>query len=314
MTDKLQGVIAAIATAVDEAGEPDCARSTALARFLLANGCDALNVLGTTGEATSFSLEQRKRVMTAYRDAGLALDRLMVGTGAAAVADAVTLTRHAAELGFAGALLLPPFYYKGVPDDGLAAYVATIVQATAARPIPIYLYHFPSQSGLPWRVELIRRLLDEFGARIVGLKDSSGDMAYAREAAGIAPTFKVFPSTEAVLMEARTGVFAGCISATANLNADLCARAWRHGDAGALDVAVSIRKLFDGKQLVPGVKGLIAHIHGEASWARVKPPLAVSSAPERAAVAASYDALRARSDQPPGAGTKRAQVEGARLG
>ena len=135
-SSKLQGVIAAIATAVDEAGEPDCARSIALAHFLLANGCDALNVLGTTGEATSFSLEQRKRVMTAYRDAGLSLDRLMVGTGAAAVADAVTLTRHAAELGFAGALLLPPFYYKGVPDDGLAAYVTTIVQATAAAPVP----------------------------------------------------------------------------------------------------------------------------------------------------------------------------------
>ena len=101
MTSKLQGVIAAIATAVDDQGEPDCARSTALARFLLANGCDGLNVLGTTGEATSFSLAQRKRVMTAYRDAGLPLDRLMVGTGAASVADAVALTRHAADLGFA---------------------------------------------------------------------------------------------------------------------------------------------------------------------------------------------------------------------
>ena len=100
-TSKLQGVIAAVATAVDEAGEPDCARSTAFARFLLANGCDALNVLGTTGEATSFSLEQRQRVMTAYRDAGLTLDRLMVGTGAPR-SPAVTPTRHA-ELGFGGA-------------------------------------------------------------------------------------------------------------------------------------------------------------------------------------------------------------------
>src|SRR5215211_3871535 len=100
--DKLHGVIAAIATAVDELGEPDCARSTELARFLLANGCDGLNVLGTTGEATSFSLAQRKQVMAAYRDADLPMDRLMVGTGAASVADAVALTRHAAELGFAG--------------------------------------------------------------------------------------------------------------------------------------------------------------------------------------------------------------------
>jgi 4-hydroxy-tetrahydrodipicolinate synthase len=292
---KLQGVIAAIATAVDDKGEPDCARSTALARFLLANGCDGLNVLGTTGEATSFSLEQRKRVMSAYRAAGLPLDRLMVGTGAASVADAIALTRHAAELGFAGALVLPPFYYKGVPDDGLFAYVELIVQASAAEPIPLYLYHFPAQSGLPWHFKLVARLVETFGARIVGLKDSSGDMAYAREAATVAPGFKVFPSTEAVLMEARTGAFAGCISATANLNADLCARAWRNGDTAALDAAVAIRKLFDGKQLVPGVKALIAHIHDDAGWSRVQPPLSVFPARDRTAVSAAYDSLRGRS-------------------
>ena len=294
MSTKLQGVIAAVATAVDDKGEPDCARATALARFLLDNGCDGLNVLGTTGEATSFSLDQRKRVMTAYRDNGLPLDRLMVGTGAASVADAVALTRHAAELGFGGALVLPPFYYKGVPDDGLVAYVETIVQATAAKPVPIYLYHFPSQSGLPWRVELVKRLLDAFGTRIVGLKNSSGDMAYAREAATVAPGFKVFPSTEAVLLDARAGVFAGCISATANLNADLCARAWRNGDAQALDAAVTIRKLFDGKQLVPGVKALLAHIHGDPAWARVQPPLSAFPAADRASVVAGYDGVRAK--------------------
>jgi len=305
---KLRGVIAAIATAVDDKGEPDCARSAALARFLLANGCDGLNVLGTTGEATSFSLDQRKRVMTAYRDSGLPLDRLMVGTGAASVADAVALTRHAAELGFAGALLLPPFYYKGVPDDGLVAYVETIVQASAAKPVPIYLYHFPSQSGLPWHVRLVKRLLDAFGQRIVGLKDSSGDMAYAREVAGVSPGLDVFPSTEAVLMEARSGVFAGCISATANLNADLCARAWRSGDAGALDTAVSIRKLFDGKQLVPGVKATLAHIHRDAPWARVQPPLAPFPAAERTAVAEAYDSLRASGSGSPAIDARSAQI------
>src|SRR5712671_5637658 len=143
---KLTGVIAAVATAVDETGAPDAARSTRLARFLLDTGCDGLNVLGTTGEATSFSLEQRKTVMSAYKSAGLPLDRLMVGTGAAATADAVALTRHAAELGFAGALILPPFYYKGVPDDGLVDDTGAIVKATAGQPIPIYLYHFPAQS------------------------------------------------------------------------------------------------------------------------------------------------------------------------
>src|ERR1700678_3669442 len=140
-TKAMHGVIAAVAIAVDDKGEPDCARSTALARFLLDTGCDGLNVLGTTGEATSFSLEQRKKVMNDYAASGLPLARMMVGTGAAATADAIALTQHAASLGFGGALVLPPFYYKGVHDDGLVAYIDAIVSATKAQPIPIYLYH-----------------------------------------------------------------------------------------------------------------------------------------------------------------------------
>ena len=291
---KLSGVIAAITTPIQEDGAPDTARATKLARYLLDNGCDGLNVLGTTGEATSFSLDERKRVMTAYKDAGLPLDRLMVGTGAAAVADAVALTRHAASLGFAGALVLPPFYYKGVPDDGLVAYIDTLVKSTDDSKLPIYLYHFPAQSGLPWHVELIKRLRKNFGSRIVGLKDSSGDMAYARSAAAIDPDFAVFPSTEACLLEAKSGAFAGCISATANLNADLCARAWQAGDTAALDAAVTIRKLFDGKALVSGIKALLSHIHGDPALARMKPPLAGFPAADRAAVVAGYDGVRAK--------------------
>jgi 4-hydroxy-tetrahydrodipicolinate synthase len=232
--------------------------------------------------------------MTAYRADDLPLGRMMVGTGASAAADAVALTRHAADLGFGGALVLPPFYYKGVSDDGLAAYITTIVAATADRPIPIYLYHYPQLSGVPWTPNLIRRLLAAHGGRIAGLKDSSGDMAYAREVAAIDPDFRVFPSTEAVLLEARSGAFAGCISATANLNADLCARAFHGGDATALETAVTIRKLFEGRPLVPGVKALLAYIHGDPGWARVMPPLAEFPGADRAAVVPGYDQARAR--------------------
>jgi 4-hydroxy-tetrahydrodipicolinate synthase len=294
LSKALSGVIAAIATPIDENGAPDLKRAVSLARYLLDNGCDGLNVLGTTGEATSFSVDERKGVMSAYKANGLPMHRLMVGTGAASVTDAVSLTRHAADLGFGGALVLPPFYYKGVPDDGLVAYVETLVKATEQKPIPIYLYHFPAMSGLPWHVALIRRLLDSYSSRIVGLKDSSGDMAYARSAAAILKDFAVFPSTEACLLDARRGDFAGCISATANLNADLCARAWSEGDTAALEAAVTIRKLFDGKPLVPGVKALLAHIHGDAGLARVRPPLAPFSAADRASVVAGHDAARAK--------------------
>ena len=229
------------------------------------------------------------------RQAGLPLDRMMVGTGAAALADAIALTKHAAELGFAGALVLPPFYYKGVHDDGLVAYIDAILAATAAQPIPIYLYHFPAQSGLPWHVALIRRLLDTFGERIVGLKDSSGDMAYAREAASILPRFKVFPSTEAALPEARSGPFAGCISATANLNADLCARAYRSGDAAALGGGgrdpQAIRRQAAGTWRQGAAR---PYPRRRPQWARVEPPLSAFPAADRAAVIAGYDAVRAK--------------------
>jgi len=287
----LSGVIAAIATPVQEDGAPDLTRAVKLARFLLENGCDGLNVLGTTGEATSFSVAERLSVMNAYKENGLPLERLMVGTGAAATSDAIALTKAAQELGFGGALVLPPFYYKGVPDDGLVAYVDALVRATR---IPIYLYNYPAMSGIQWHVALLERLLKTYSSGIAGLKDSSGDMTYARAAAALSSSFAVFPSTEAALLEARRGDFAGCISATANLNADLCAHAWRDGNADALEAAVAIRKLFEGKPLVSGVKALLAHIHGDPALTRMKPPLASFSAADRAAVTGGYEAVRAR--------------------
>jgi 4-hydroxy-tetrahydrodipicolinate synthase len=166
--------------------------------------------------------------------------------------------------------------------------------ATADRPIPIYLYHYPQLSGVPWSPNLIRRLRAAHRGRIAGLKDSSGDMAFAREAAAIDPDFRVFPSTEAVLLEARGGAFAGCISATANLNADLCAGAFHGGDAAALEAAVTIRRLFEGRPLVPGVKALLAHIHGDPGWRLMMPPLAEFPANDRAAVVSGYDQARAK--------------------
>src|SRR5258708_19181415 len=172
--------------------------------------------------------------------------------------------------------------------------MGVIVKARGEKAMPVYLYHFPSQSGLPWHVKLLARLLDAHKGRIVGLKDSSGDMAYAREAASVAKGFDVFPSTEACLIEARSGIFAGCISATANLNADLCQQAWASGDAAALDAAVTIRKLFDRKPLVAAVKATLAHIHNDAGWARVAPPLAPFVAADKASANAGYDTARAK--------------------
>lgn len=270
---RIRGVVAAIPTPITTAGDPDHARLVTLARHLLDNGCDGLNLLGTTGEATSFTVEQRMGVMSAAAEGGLPLHRLMVGTGAAATGDAVALSRHAAALGFSGVLVLPPFYYKGVSNAGIIAYIGAIVEATADSAIPVYLYNFPALSGVPYTVPLVAELVRTFGSRIAGLKDSSGDVPYARDIAAISPELDVFPSSEANLIEARSGIFAGCISATANLNAPDCARAFHEGDADALAKAVAVRAVFDGLPLIPGIKWLLADMHGEPALAATKPPL-----------------------------------------
>jgi 4-hydroxy-tetrahydrodipicolinate synthase len=193
----LSGVIAAIATPIEADGRPDVGRFVTLANALFERGCDGLNVLGTTGEGTSFSHADRIMLMNAIAKSGLPLDKLLVGVGAAAIRDAAELTAIAAELGFRGALMLPPFYYKGVAADGIVRFFSYVAHATADQWIPIYLYNFPALSGVRFDPALVRRLLAECGDRIAGLKDSSGDLAYASEVASISPRFAVFPSSEA---------------------------------------------------------------------------------------------------------------------
>lgn len=291
MGNGLRGVIAAIATPITRRGVPDCGRLVARAEHLLAHGCDGLNLLGTTGEATSLSVAERHGVMQAVAEAGLPLDRFMVGTGAASSADAETLTGAAAELGFAGALLLPPFYYKGVTEDGVSRYIERLLSATATRPVPLYLYNFPALSGVTYTVSLVDLLLSRFGGRIAGLKDSSGDLAYAEAVSRLSSQLHVFPSNEGVLLRARAGDFAGCISATANLNAALCAAAYHGGDERALQCAVAVRALFSGLPLVPAIKSVLARITGDAAWSELAPPLAPPTEDELKILWHRFDAL-----------------------
>ena len=278
--DRLGGVIAAIATPFDAAGEPDLSDFVRLGQHLLASGCDALNVCGTTGEATSMSVNQRRAVMEAAAR-HLPRERLMVGTGATALADAQALTAYAGELGFAGALLLPPFYYKGVSDDGVAAYVEACAAAAPAT-LPLYLYHFPALSGVPFHPALVARLRRVLGQRLAGLKDSSGDMAYARGLAVDIGALDVFPSTEAALIEARNGIFAGCISASANVNAALCSDAYLNANHEALRKAVAIRNRLTEEPLIAAVKATLSAILGYESLSRLLPPLTALE-PQRAA-------------------------------
>ncbi|MFI5015620.1 MAG: dihydrodipicolinate synthase family protein [Hyphomicrobiales bacterium] len=278
---KLQGVIAAVATPLADDLTIDRERLVGHCGWLLADGgCDGINLLGTTGEATSFAAEARLAAMRAIAKSGLPLDRFMVGTGAAALEDAVRLTAEAKALGFAGALLLPPFYYKGIDAEGLIAYVEALIGRVGANGLSLYLYHFPQNSGVPYTIDVVARLREAHAEVVLGLKDSSGDLEYAAALARRLEGFAVFPSAEASLGRARELGFAGCISATANVTGPFAQRAWSGEAAVArqgLAQAVEIRAAIAQFPLVAAVKASLALLTGEPAWRKVMPPLSALS-------------------------------------
>lgn len=283
-SSRLRGVIAAVPTPVTAAGEPDTGRFLRHASWALDNGCDALNVLGTTGEANSFSAGQRKAVMEAAAS-GLDRARLMVGTGTPDLATTIELTRTAHALGFAAALILPPFYYKGVSDDGIFAFFERVVEATRDAPIPIYLYNFPQMTGLKFAPDLTRRLAKAFPERIVGAKDSSGDLAYAAEIARI-EGFDVFPSSETALGRVDADGYAGCISASVNVAPALSAALWADRANAALLAEVSeVRARVSAQPLIPAVKYLVGRIHADPAYERLLPPHVALTEAQKAALA-----------------------------
>lgn len=271
----LKGVIAAAATPLNDDLTIDLDHLVRHCRWLLdAGGCDGINLLGTTGEATSFSVDQRLAAMRAVARAGLPLSRFMVGTGAAAADDAVRLTAEAKTLGFAGALMLPPFYFKGVSEDGVLDYVTRVIDSVGASDLRLYLYHFPQNSGVPFTIEVVARLRQRFPDVLVGLKDSSGDLAYSAALAALLPGFEVFPSAEGSIARAAELGFAGCISATANITGPLASAAFQDPAASALlERAVHIRAAIAAYPLVAAVKAALAIISGNEGWNRLLPPL-----------------------------------------
>ncbi len=252
-------------------------------RYLLNDGgCDGINLLGTTGEATSFSVGQRSEAMRAVAGSGLPLGQFMVGTGAAALADACRLTSEARSLGFGGALLLPPFYYKGIDADALVAFVDTLIRVVGREDLRLYLYNFPANSGVAYSIDVVTRLREGFPEVVKGLKDSSGDLEYSAALARQLPGFDVFPSDETALARAREFGFAGCVSATANVTGPILRLAMAAGPGNEQSRRIAdaglIRSTIASFPLVAAVKDTVALLTGDETWREMVPPLARLSA------------------------------------
>ncbi len=301
-TYSLFGVIAATPTPVHGDFTPDTQRLVRHCRQLLDGGCDAINLLGTTGEANSFGMAQRLAVMQAVAAEGLPLQRFMVGTGVCSLVESVALTQAAFDLGYAGALVLPPFYYPDIAAGALVDYIGELIRRVARSAQALYLYHIPQNTGVAWPLECVAELKQRYPDTLAGLKDSSGDLAYARAIVREVPGFDVFPSSEATLIHADRDGFAGCISASTNITAADSQAAWQaQGTAeGARRVAIASaqRAALAREALVPSIKAALSARYGDPEWARTCPPLIARTSAQTGALVTALERANVNPETP----------------
>ncbi|MCP4327590.1 MAG: dihydrodipicolinate synthase family protein [Alphaproteobacteria bacterium] len=294
---RLHGVWCPTLTPVDADLNPDTGRLHEHVAWLLEGGCHGVGLFGTTGEANSFSVAERKAVLESVVAAGVPTDRLMVGTGCCALTDTVALTRHAAELGCRNVLMLPPFYYKGVSDEALHRSYGEVIDRVADPDLVICLYHFPKLSGVPITLGLIERLVASFPDTIGGVKDSSGDPDSLAAFLAAFPDLAIFPGSEVLLLDGLKQGGAGCITATANVHAAAVRRvygSWTASDGETEDrqaYATAIRETIQTQPMIPMLKNLVAGARGDADWLRVRPPMIELGDAARADVERKLDDL-----------------------
>ncbi|MDA1237140.1 MAG: dihydrodipicolinate synthase family protein [Acidobacteria bacterium] len=284
---RIGGVLSPVVTPFKADLSPDPERLARQCRWLLSQDV-GLAVFGTNSEANSLSVDERIELLDRLVDAGIDPARMMPGTGCCALPDSVRLTAHVVKLGCAGALVLPPFYYKGVSEDGLFANFAEIIERVGDARLRVYLYHIPPVAQVPITLGLVERLLKAYPEQTAGLKDSSGDWTNTQSflEAFAEAEFDVFAGAETFLLQNMRHGGRGCISATANVHPGPIARlhaTWQSADADAQQERLNeIRDVFQKFPMIPALKAAVAHYGGDAQWATVRPPLVALTQEQRA--------------------------------
>jgi len=272
-----QGVLVPVLTPFTPSGEPDAGRFIAFCRWLLDQGAGGLSVFGTTSEANSMSCAERMALLDALIEAGIPPEKLMPGTGACSTSEAASLVSHAVGHRCGGVLTLPPFYYKGVSDDGIFAFVSTVIDKVASPTLRVYLYHIPPVAQVGYSLDLVGRLIAAYPEIVVGLKDSSGDWSNTAALLDRFRGFAVFPGSEIFLLDGLRKGAAGCITASGNVNVPGIRKVyenWRGPQADALQAEITtLRKALQVYPMVPALKRIVAHFQHDPDWAAVRQPL-----------------------------------------
>lgn len=290
----LKGIFSPVLTPFNEDYSPDADRFVRHCRWLIDQDV-GLAVFGTNSEANSLGVQEKRGLLDTLLQAGIPAARMMPGTGSCALPEAIEMTRHAVQAGCGGVLMLPPFYYKGVSDEGIYRYFASVVEAVADSRLRVYLYHIPPVSQVPISLGLIERLLKAYPGTIAGVKDSSGNwdntasMLRQFQPHG----FDVFAGSENFLLANMRGGGAGCITATGNVNPGPIVqlyKSWQNADADAQQQRLdATRAAFAQFTLIPAMKAAIAWKSGREDWKVVRPPLVELNADQRQTLQASLD-------------------------
>jgi len=280
--EKIRGIIAPILTPFNDDLSVATDLYVAHAEWLLDQGCAGIAPFGTTGEALSVGIDERISAIRALINSGIDPARLIPGTGLSNVADTARLSRACLDMGCAGVMTLPPFYFKSVSEDGLYRHFQKLVE-TIGPDARIYLYHIPPIAIVGVPPALAARLHARFPEQIVGIKDSSGDWDNTRALLEIEGMI-VYPGSELSLLDALELGAPGCITATANINAAAIVRVaslYEQGDTcGAKALHESVKRFRLSVQdyaPIPAQKRLLAIASGDARWANVRPPLTAMS-------------------------------------
>lgn len=283
----LPAVLSPVLTPFKADGSPDAQKLLKQCQWLAANGVGQA-IFGTNSEANSMSATQKMNTLTTLIEGGLNPEHMMPGTGSTSVESTYRMTAHALSHKCAGVLMLPPFYYKDITDDGLFAYFSEVIQKVGDAGLQIYIYNIPPVTKINLSLALLERLHKEYSKTVVGIKDSSGDWEYTESVIKLlAPSgFRVYAGSETFLMRTLRAGGVGCISATANVNpkaiADLATH-WRESDADQRQDALDqVRSVFAQYQMIAGMKTAVAHYSKDAEWLRVRPPLLQLSADQQA--------------------------------
>ncbi|MEP9386004.1 dihydrodipicolinate synthase family protein [Mesorhizobium sp. KR9-304] len=285
------GLSAALITPFRADGAIDLPRLVHHARYVLAEGCDSITLFGTTGEGFSIGMRERAAMAGAVLGAGIDAGQFYAGVTATTVADAVEQSRLALDFGARGLLLAPPFYFKNPGEDGLFAWFSEVIEGIGADARGVILYHIPGQTAVPLSVGLVGRLKRAFPGVIAGVKDSSGDKATAAAFLATRGELAILVGDERQLAEAMRNGAQGSICGLANLAPRLLVDAI-HGRRDN-PLIVPLVDLIVSYPVLPAVKALVAHIHGDDGYARMRAPLVDLPAADRAALISAYEAILA---------------------